>query len=229
MQLLSLVLITIAAAAVFVIVGTLFGQPPGYNRAGAATTGPSERTLLENDYRQTRNELALAGQSVPYVVLDFARRQIVLKLNGAVVFTAPMEITSADTADIAGFIDRFNGDSTGRARLIEATHLFDMKEKISDSVLAIVSKAVNVDPALLQRALPERFLLKWDDGLVLDIHAEVDGRPVSLLRNALVSIGQALQKPFGESALTVSMDVEAASTLLDICRPGVATLVVTRR
>ncbi len=166
----------------------------------------------------------LARSEKLYLVVDLERSQLQLKLQGAVVWSYPMQIARPDSQELGEFAMRFMG-AEGRVMLpLGGKHLFAGREKTPDSVLAIVGEVVKVDPGLLQRDVPERFQLLWDYGLTMEIRTEIAGQPTSVFKSALVEFRHALRRPFGEAHLIMKMDPEAALTLYRAIQPGLPTL-----
>jgi hypothetical protein len=88
----------------------------------------------ENDKQliELRTEYAVASGNDIYLVLDFARNRLVLKQHGAVVWEAPFQIDSSDTAQITDFIASFTSDSRIQVRPLERAHLFRSNPVVSD-------------------------------------------------------------------------------------------------
>ena len=185
-----------------------------------------ERTALELEYRCLETELSLSRTDSTYLVLDFERKRIELKLRAAEVWGCPMVAAPDSVADLDAFQRRFENGSGTLARRLLDKHLFRAEDQISDSVLRIVSEAVNVDPGKLQRELPERFQLRWNDRAILEVTADVNGRPVSRIRNAVVGIRGMLESPLGESTLSLRMKPDDALTLYRAVSSGTPTLLI---
>ena len=176
-------------------------------------------------YELVQAELRLANSEALYLVINFAKRKLQLKLKGAVVWDYPMEITKEDSTEVQQFIERFRNDEGKLVRPVTGKHLFASKDLNSDSVLAIVSKVLSVNPELLQRDIPERFLVQWGNRLTLDISTNVTGEPKSKFKNTMVEVGQVLNRPFGEAQIAVKMKPEAAVTFYRALQIGLPTLV----
>jgi hypothetical protein len=184
-----------------------------------------DRHQAETEYRLTQAELRLAKSAQLYMVLDFGRKQIELKLKGAIVWDCPMQLAQADSQEVEKFSTRFAGGG-GRVLLPLADKcLFAAEDKTSDSVLAIVGEVTNVDPELLQREVPERFQLFWNYGLTMEVHTEIAGKPTSEFKSALVGLRHALRSPFGEAYLFLNMNPDDALTLYRAAKRGMPTLI----
>ena len=185
----------------------------------------AKRSRDQQEYRVILTELVLIKTEKPYLALDFNKKKVMLKLKGAVLWSYPMNFAVADSSEINEFWYRFIGDKNHLVRTLQKKYLFEGTKQTPDSVLAIVSRALKVDPSLLQRVLPERFQLRWPDGLFLEIQTDVSGEPISKVSNAIVGIGKAVRLPFGEATITIKMDAVDALTLYRATAPGMPTLI----
>jgi hypothetical protein len=210
----------------------LLGLPPvscskkaEESAAGSGKKGTEwNRASAEQEYRQIQAELNLAKTEKPYLVVDLRKKLVLVKLKGAVVWSYPMDFAAADSAEARQFTRLFRGDDFKVVRTLFDKHMFEAAEKTPDSILAIVGRAVRVDPDLLQRNLPERFQLEWEDGLFLEIRTDISGEPISKFRNTLVLLRKAVQRPFGEAVIVLKMDAEAAMTLYRATPLGMPTM-----
>lgn len=195
----------------------------------SGTTPPSasekDRTEADLEYQLLQCEMRLANTEKLYVVINFAQRELRLKLKGAVVWDYPMDIVEEDSDEVREFIKRFQDKNELLVRPVAGKYLFSAQEKNPDSVLTIVSQALKVNKDLLHRDVPERFQIRWTGNLILDIHTEISGEPKSILKNTIVRIGQALQRPFGEVRIIMNMDADHALTLYNAVSEGIPTLV----
>lgn len=178
----------------------------------------------EREYQMIQAELKLSVLEKPYLVLNFDKKQVRLKLKGAVVWEFPINIEQGDSDELQSFIDRFH-DGRKLVRPITATHLYSYKEQTPDSILTIISDVTKFDASLLQRELPARFELHWGDAVILDIRTDVKGKPVDKFKNTIVSVRHLLQSPLGVSQITIKMDPVHAMTLYRVAHPGLATIV----
>jgi hypothetical protein len=179
----------------------------------------------EQQYESIQAELGLARAEKPYLVLDFRNRKLSIRLKGADVWSYPMQTVDKDYGKLAEFSKRFQGDDHLYIRPVSDEHLFSASGKTPDSVLSIVGKAVNVDPELLQRQVPQRFQILWSNNLTLEIRTDVTGKPPSRIKNTIAEVSRALKLPFGEAHLMLKMDPEKALTLYRACEPGLPTLI----
>ncbi len=190
----------------------------------AVSSAPSQR-----DYDLLQSELHLAKSGRLYMVFDFRKRELQLKMKAAVVWNYHLDSASVTDEQMQAFAERFIGDQKQYIRPISGKHLFAADKKTPDSVLAIVGKAVNIDPELLQREVPERFQLRWGGGTLLEVHTDVEGKPKAPLKNVLIQVGQVLAKPFGESSLEITAPAEQALTLYRATSVGLPTMVYPAR
>jgi hypothetical protein len=197
-------------------------SPPAGNLSNDSALHNSPDDL---EYTFLRSELSLARTGKPYLVLDLKERRLELRLDGAIVWDYPMDFSTSDSASVRAFVRRFQGAESRLARPLIGKYLFDAADKTSDSVLAIVGRAVNVDPALLQRELPGRFQLHWDDYMILEIRSPVSGQPVSRFKNTIVEMRQLLLRPLGEISIVLQMEPDAALSLYRTAQPGMPTLI----
>ena len=225
----SITVIILAVVAVLLIV-----LPGGsVSRVFRFVSGSSSSDLppLSKIHRQllvTQTELQLAAGDSTYLVLDFSRQRLALKLKGAILWDTPMQLDPDDSSKVAAFIDNFSSDCKCLVQPIERIHLFEATTLVSDSILAIVSKAVSVPVDRLRRMIPERFRVHWSDRLALDITSDIQGEAISAFDNYVEEIRRAVNLPFGETTLTVRVDSEKAMTLFGACKQGMMTLIVPK-
>ena len=184
------------------------------------------RAQAEAEYRIMRSELALAETDSLYLVLDFRRNQAVLRLRGVPAWSYRMRFSDGDSARIEKFADRFMGEEGRLVRVLQGKHLYGGKERIPPQTLEVVSKAINVSPAAIQRLLPERFLVSLGDGLFIDVHTDVEGKPRSRLQNAKRTVGKAWAVCFGGVSLDLTMEGGEGLSLHEALYPGMPVLLI---
>lgn len=165
-------------------------------------------------------ELALADSAKPYLVLDLLHRMLLIKLGGAVVWNHPLKLDDGDEKKISEFIVSLDNPDQHYVRHIKEKHLYSGKEQTPDSILSIVGSALKIDKSLLQREIPERFQLEFDDGFVMEFRSPVKGVETSAFRNTVLSVKNAFSKLFGGVYLVTTIDSTAAITLYRISEPG---------
>ncbi|HWR82715.1 MAG TPA: hypothetical protein VN285_05390 [Candidatus Deferrimicrobium sp.] len=216
-------------AALGLVIVCLAESCGGEPKEKSANSGKADtkwnRANAESEYQLLQMELNLAQAEQTYLVLDMKRESLKLKLQGVVVWSYPMQFAEPDSEKVREFYGRFaDGESRG-LRVLTGTYLFAAADKTPDSVLKIVGEVVRVDPQRLQRDMPARFQLHWEDGLVLEVRTDITGSPLSKFQNAVMEIKQVLQRPFGETTIILKMDPQQALTLYRAATRGMATLV----
>jgi hypothetical protein len=184
---------------------------------------PWNQSRSELEYKLIRAELQLAESKKPYFVIDFKKKELELKLEGALVWNYSMDI--ADTSQLAKFAERFMGVDHSLVRPLMFKYLFSSATRTPDSILEIVSSVTMISPDLMQRTIPSRFQLKWSEDVVLDVRTDVVGKPESKWKNTIVEIRQALSKPFGDAYIEIKMPKDNAITLYRAAQPGLQTLI----
>jgi type II secretory pathway component PulC len=184
-----------------------------------------DRKRAELQYRLIQTELLLAKTSQPYLVIDLDKNRLELKLKGAVVWNQPIQLLETDSQEVRDFAQRFEGENKELVRPLSDKFLFTAKNKTPDSVLTIISDAVKAKPELMQRDVPERFQLFWDSNLILEVRTEISGKPKEKLKGTIVKLRHTIERPFGESHITIKMSPEAALTLYRAAHPGLPTFI----
>jgi hypothetical protein len=188
------------------------------------SSGSWNREQAELEYKLIQAELGLAKTEQLYLVLNFKRNELQLKLKGATVWNCPLQVAQPDSQELAEFPARFLGDEKRVVLPLSDKYLFAGTDKTPDSVLTTVGEAANVDPELLQRDVPARFQLIWGHGLTLEVRTDIPGKSRLAVKRALVELRHALRRPFGEAWLTLRMSPDEALTLYRAAQPGMATL-----
>jgi len=207
---------------------------PGCSRETITDTASSGAVVdsaalrgLDREYLAQAADLQLAQSGQLYLVLDFAKPGMTLKLQGAVVWSCPLQFApETDSAAVDAFIDRFSSGGSSPLRPVLRSALYSGTSMTPDSVLAIVGDAVNVEPNRLKRTIPGRFVIGWGDGLILDIVTETPGHPLSSYRSSIDELKEFLAHPLGRQTLNVHMDSREALSLFGAARQGLPTLVV---
>lgn len=209
------------------------GRESSAGKSPSLSTTDEERAKAEAEYTAVQTELYLAASGKPYLVIDFSRNMISLRLKGAVVWDYPIDYEPGDSAhsgpnaaEIGLFPVRFAGHDKKSMRPIVGRYLFRASEQTPDSELVVIGEAVNVDPELLQRDLPERFQLAWEGDIALEVRTEISGRLVSPIKNAMIEIRQVMRLPLGRTVLVLSMEPEDALTLYRAATVGMPTLMI---
>lgn len=198
-------------------------RPAAKPAAAPALTGP-ERLRAEAEYRLLQAELKVAKGDKPYLLLQWEPApQIVVKLKGAIVATYPLRIESGP-GELRRFREVFRGPEGRVVRGLAQKYLYTARDQTPDSVLTIVGGVLNLDPQEMQREVPGWFELKWQDELVLELRADVEGQPVPGVDLKIVRLQQKLRRPFGEIRLRARLDRRDALTIYRLARTGMAVL-----
>lgn len=183
-----------------------------------------DRSAAELEYRLLQAEMSLAKSDSVYLVLDLKANRLQLKLESAVVWSHGLEPASDGMEDVADFCSRFQSGEGRLVRPIVEKYLFEASNKTPDSLLAIVSGAVAVNPELLQRHVPGRFQVLFGEGLILDIRADVPGTPVDKFQNTVKDLRQALRRSLGDAIISLKLEPDEAVTLFRAVNPGMVAL-----
>jgi hypothetical protein len=185
-----------------------------------------DRNSATAEYQLIQTELQLSDSAKPYLVINGPKNRLEIRLKGSVVWNSPLSSGDEAPVNLDRFLRQFEEEGILQ-RAVTKKYLFAATEKNPDSVLAIVSKALDVDQSLLQREVPSRFQLNWGDNLVMDVSTSAVGKPASPFKNTLMKVGQALKSPFGEVRLVLRMDSNKAVTFWRVMQVGVPTLVIS--
>ncbi len=192
----------------------------------AGTTTPWNRDDAQRQFVQVQTELNLATAEKPYLVFNFKRNRLDLKLRGTVVWDAALDYADGDTTLLEEFIEKFTDKKDWPVRAVERVHLFEATRKMPDSLIAIVAEATNTRPDNLQRMLPERFRISWYGGLALEVVSDIEGAPVSILGNSFEEMRKVISQPLGGKTVVIKLGARQAITLYGACKPGLLTMVV---
>lgn len=194
-------------------------------RSSATKEAGWNQEQAELQYRVLQAELKLAQSNQAYLVLDFQRNQLEIKLQGTMVWNYPMTIEKTEASELHEFSERFMGSQQKVVRPLLYKYLFAASSRTPDSILAIVSGATMFPSELLQRTVPERFQLKWSDDIILDVRTDIVGKPESKWKNTIVEIRQAIAGRLGDAYVTVKMPKDNAITLYRAAVIGLPTLI----
>jgi hypothetical protein len=184
-------------------------------------------------YQTAAAELQLSKTSDPYFVLDIPRRSFEIRVKGALVHTVPLEFVEVDSSELQRFALNFVAGGRSLVRPLLRNYLFGAQDQTPDSILTIVSNVVNVSPELLQREIPSRFRMYWDEKLIFDVVSEVESTPKagdlqeklqSKLENTMMEARYVMRRPFGARQIVIKAKPEDALTIYRLATPGRATL-----
>jgi hypothetical protein len=216
-------------AALLILCVPVLAEKNQKKKLPAQSTAPAyDSARFEQEYQTLRTELKLAKTEKVYLVIDLKKMELIFKLKGAKIWTFNFKSSVTDTGLLLDFQEEFLEDNPANNRLLEDAHLFAGKKQTPDSILQIVSKVSNVSADLLQRHLPERFQLIWDNGLIIDVRTDLTGtQEETPLKNTILEMRQALAS-FGETILDIYMPHDPATTLFRAADPGLPTMVYPR-
>lgn len=160
-----------------------------------------------------------AQSSSLVLVIDFERRHFELQTSGVPLWTLPF--FNADSSEVNHWIGAFGtGD---QAVPLSENILLRSKNLLKDSVIAIVADASGFDAHLLQRQIPARFVLRWEDAaLVVESAVSAEGGGLS---EAWQSARSTARRLFGEAQMNLVVDSLGALTLQRVAVPPLATRV----
>jgi hypothetical protein len=201
-------------------------RPTAIKTKKAAEQAPFDRARAEREYRQLQTEIHLAETKALYFVIDLRRNLLAFKLQGTTVWSEPIVQVETDSSAFKDFAGKFQTKDHQLMRHIVGKFLFTANKKTPDSILAIVGEAMNLKPELLQREVPGHFQLTWGDGLSLDVRTDiVTVYKMEPFKKAMEQVKQVLDKPFGETNLTVKMTPDAALTFYRAAVIGLPTMI----
>ncbi len=199
------------------------GRAASTSTAVIPASGP-ERQRAEVEYQMLQAELKLAKSDKPYLLFQWEPTpQMIVKLKGAVVAAYPLRLDDGPGA-VHRFREKFRGPQRRVVRGLAQKYLYTARDQTPDSVLTIVGSVLNLDPREMQREVPGWFELKWQDDLVLEVRADVDGQPMPGVDLKIVKLQQKLRRPFGEIRLRVHLDRRDALTIYRFAGPGLPVL-----
>ena len=193
-------------------------------KGAAPAMSGQERLRAEAEYQMLQAELQIAKGDKPYLVFQWEPQpQLLVKLKGAVVAAYPLRLEGGP-GEVKRFREEFRGPQRRVVRGLAQKYLYTARDQTPDSVLTIVGGVLNLDPQEMQREIPGWFELKWQDDLVLEVRADVDGQPLPGVDLKIVKLQQTIRRPFGEVRLRVRLDRRDALTVYRLAHPGMPVL-----
>jgi len=176
-------------------------------------------------YQTASAELTLAQSPKPYLVFNFPDSSLDVKVKGALVQRIKLDPVEGDRGAIRDFIRHFAGSNSQLVRPLAGKYLFAAEKQTPDSILKIVSDVTMFESELLQRQIPHRFRVFWDDKLLLDIISDsVEAKQAtnvqSKIEKAMMEARYVLRRPFGATLLVLKVQPEEAMTLFRLAEPG---------
>jgi len=170
-------------------------------------------------------ELELAKTDGPYLVLDLGRREVCLRLKGALIWSCPMRYASPDS-EVMGELEAYLADRHNPpVATLTGKHLYTARERFPDSVLTVVARVARVTPEQLQRYEPGHLELRCGRKLVIDVRTDADARPKSRLGNALAAMRKVLTAPMTDARIAILIEPDDALTLYGAARRHIPVLV----
>ena len=192
---------------------------------GATTLSAyAEADSLRAKWRRTATDYELIQTKKPFLLIDGREGKMQLRLGAAVALEVKADSGSAPF-DVKSFAADFGEDSS-LLYSMSKIELMEFEPRFPDSLLAIVSKAMDMDPSLLQREIPVKFQVEWHNGPKLLLHSKPQGTPVVIEKPFRIKLGEWLDS-FSEGKLyEIEIDRESALTLHRTFSQGVPTMVV---
>ena len=156
-----------------------------------------------------------------YLVIDFERREFGLLQGPVPLWTLPF--VNLDSNKVGSWLEAFQEQPPRETTPLSENVLLRSKSLLTDSVVAIVAEASGFDAHLLQRQIPARFILRWDDA-ALEVESPVQAGGESF-KEFLQDARTTARRLFGEVKMTVRVDSLGALTLQRAAKPPILTIV----
>ncbi|MBL0060673.1 MAG: hypothetical protein IPP40_04090 [bacterium] len=169
-----------------------------------------------------QNELIKSNNT--YLVLDNRDQSFTLKLGSAVVWVLKEDSGTAKL-NVTSLISKFEPDTTFLFA-ISNLRLMEYEPRFPDTLLKIVSEAMDMDPSLLQREIPVAFEIKWRNGPTLLVHSTPENQPVVIKVPWREKLGKWLDSFKENNAFEVQTNREIALTLYRVLKAGALTMVL---
>lgn len=184
----------------------------------------AEADSLRTKWRRMATEYELIQAKHPFLLIDSREEKMQLRLGAAVTLEIVPD-TGSSPFDVRSFAADFGEDST-LLYSMSRIELMEFEPRFPDTLLAIVSKAMDMDPSLLQREIPVKFQVEWHNGPRLLLHSKPQGTPVVIEKPFRIKLGEWLDS-FSEGKLyEIEIDRESALTLHRTFSQGIPTMVV---
>lgn len=192
---------------------------------GAAwANGGAQADSIAREWKLVATQNELIKLNKPYVQIDAVRNSMVLKLGNAIVWTM-LEDSGTAELDLRDVASDFQPDST-LLFPVEMVRLMEYEPRFPDTLLKIVSEAMDMDPSLLQREIPVAFEIKWHGGPTLLVHSLPENEPVKIEVPFRQKLHYWLQSFRGSHHYEVQTNREIALTLYRVLKNGALTLVI---
>ncbi len=190
----------------------------------ALAGGDTAADSLSREWKLLTAQNELIKLNKPYLVLDAKSNAMTLKLGNAIVWTMQEDSNTAKLP-VRDVIADFQPDST-LLFSVESLRLMEYEPRFPDTLLKIVSDAMDMDPTLLQREIPVAFEIKWYNGPRLLVHSTPEGTPVKIEVPFRQKLHFWLEGFRGVDHFEVQTNREIALTLYRILKNGALTFVL---
>lgn len=153
------------------------------------------------------------------LVVDFDRKRFELVQGGVALWSLPFH--NPDSSDVPSWIESFGRPPGEVSAPLAENILLRSRNLLKDSVLAIVAGASGFDAHLLQRRIPARFVLRWEDA-ALEVISPVSGSSGGF-GEYWQGARSTARRLFGEEQMTVHVDSIGALTLQRAAVPPIST------
>jgi len=179
-----------------------------------------------NDYasRFKGAEASLVGLDRPYLVLDFAKSQLHLKLRGVTMRDYKFTLLSS-TDEPKAFTDQAAASDTVSKSLVRL-HVFESEPQLNDTVLRIVAEATTAPANLIQRFRPKHISVTYSNRLALDVYAtDVAGKSTSWSDDLAEEVRLFADGFMCGERLKIQISRDDAMSFYGICRDATPLLV----
>ncbi len=190
----------------------------------ATNTVLAQSDSLKREWRFLAAQNELIKSNDAYLVLDNRDQSFTLRLGSAVVWILKEDSGTAKL-NIPSLISKFEPDSAFLFS-IGGLHLLEYEPRFPDTLLKIVSEAMDMDPSLLQREIPVAFEIKWRNGPTLLVHSTPENQPVIIEVPWREKLGKWLDSFKEKNAFEVQTNREVALTLYRVLKDGALTMVL---
>lgn len=179
---------------------------------------------LKREWQLLAAQNELIKSNDPYLVLDNRNQSFTLKLGSAVVWVMK-EDSGTSKLNVPNLISNFEPDSAFLFS-ISNIRLMEYEPRFPDTLLKIVSEAMDMDPSLLQREIPVAFEIKWRNGPTLLVHSTPENQPVVIEVPWREKLGRWLDSFKESNTFKVQTNREVALTLYRVLKNGALTMVL---
>ncbi len=191
----------------------------------ASTSAFAQSDSLVREWRVLTTQNELVKSNKPYLVLDAAKQLCEIRIGAGVVWTL-QEDSGTAKLDVNSLVQDFQPD-TVMVYGLSGLRLLKFEQRFPDTLLDIVSHAMDMDPSLLQREIPVMFEIKWYNGPTLMVHSQPENQPIEIEIPWREKLGAWLaQFKGGASGYEVQVNREIALTLYRVLKNGALTMVL---